>query len=85
MRKTRRRFLRTAGGAVGAGRNPKGPADDIYLDITRIREDTGCQSEYDTGAHISQESAGSGWVGWSRSMSSMPTVSVTEPLSSRTW
>ncbi len=33
---------------VPAGRNPNGPAPDIYLDITRIREDTGYQPEYDT-------------------------------------
>jgi UDP-glucose 4-epimerase len=31
-----------------AGRSPHGPADDIYLDIARLREDTGYQPEYDT-------------------------------------
>ncbi len=31
-----------------AGRSPDGPTHDIYLGITRIREDTGYQPEYDT-------------------------------------
>jgi UDP-glucose 4-epimerase len=30
------------------GRRPDGPAQDIYLDTTRLREDTGYQSGYDT-------------------------------------
>ena len=35
-----------------ADRSPQGPARDIYLDITRIREDTGYQPEYDTGRAV---------------------------------
>jgi UDP-glucose 4-epimerase len=35
-----------------AGRNPQGPAHDIYLDITRIRKDTGYQPEYDTARAV---------------------------------
>jgi UDP-glucose 4-epimerase len=30
------------------GRNPHGPADDLYLDTTRLRQDTGYQPAYDT-------------------------------------
>ncbi len=35
-----------------AGRNPQDPSHDIYLDITRIREDTGYQPEYDTDSAV---------------------------------
>jgi len=34
------------------GRNPEGPADDVYLDITRLREDTGYEPAYDTGRAV---------------------------------
>ena len=31
---------------IPAGRNPSGPEHDTYLDITRIREDTGYQPAF---------------------------------------
>ena len=43
-----------------AGRNPDGPGHDTYLDITRIREDTGYVPAYDV------ESAVADYVDWLR-------------------
>jgi UDP-glucose 4-epimerase len=43
-----------------AGRDPNGPAEDTYLDITRLREDTGYCPCYDT------ERAVADYVGWLR-------------------
>jgi UDP-glucose 4-epimerase len=43
-----------------AGRDPNGPARDIYLDITRIRQDTGYEPAYDT------ERAVADYVTWLR-------------------
>jgi UDP-glucose 4-epimerase len=43
-----------------AGRYPQGPAHDIYLDISRIREDTGYQPEYDTRRAVAD------YLGWLR-------------------
>ena len=45
-----------------AGRNPDGPGHDIYLDITRLREDTGYQPAYDT------EGAVADYIGWLRAV-----------------
>jgi UDP-glucose 4-epimerase len=42
------------------GRDPGGPGRDTYLDITRIREDTGYQPAYDT------ERAVADYIGWLR-------------------
>jgi UDP-glucose 4-epimerase len=42
------------------GRDPSGPGRDTYLDITRIREDTGYQPAYDT------ERAVADYIGWLR-------------------
>jgi UDP-glucose 4-epimerase len=42
------------------GRNPDGPGQDIYLDITRIRQDTGYQPGYDA------ERAVADYIGWLR-------------------
>jgi UDP-glucose 4-epimerase len=42
------------------GRDPNGPGHDIYLDITRIRQDTGYQPAYDT------ERAVADYLGWLR-------------------
>ena len=42
------------------GRDPNGPGQDIYLDITRIRQDTGYQPAYDT------ERAVADYIGWLR-------------------
>ena len=43
-----------------AGRDPNGPGHDTYLDITRIRRDTGYQPGYDT------ERAVADYIGWLR-------------------
>jgi UDP-glucose 4-epimerase len=43
-----------------AGRDPNGPGHDTYLDITRIRQDTGYQPAYDT------ERAVADYIGWLR-------------------
>lgn len=43
-----------------AGRNPDGPGRDIYLDISRISQDTGYQPEYGT------ERAVADYIGWLR-------------------
>jgi UDP-glucose 4-epimerase len=43
-----------------AGRDPNGPGDDVYLDITRINEDTGYRPAYDA------ERAVADYVGWLR-------------------
>ena len=40
------------------GRNPNGPGSDVFLDITRIHQDTGYQPAYDT------ERAVADYVGW---------------------
>jgi UDP-glucose 4-epimerase len=42
------------------GRHPDGPARDVYLDITRLREDTGYQPAYDL------EQAVADYIGWLR-------------------
>jgi UDP-glucose 4-epimerase len=42
------------------GRDPDSPGDDLYLDITRIREDTGYQPGYDA------ERAAADYIGWLR-------------------
>ena len=42
------------------GRDPHGPGRDIYLDITRLRQDTGYQPCYDT------ERAVADYIGWLR-------------------
>ena len=42
------------------GRDPSGWADDVYLDIGRIRQDTGYQPAYDT------EGAAADYVAWLR-------------------
>ncbi|MCW2914908.1 MAG: hypothetical protein JWN52_2976 [Actinomycetia bacterium] len=42
------------------GRDPNGPGQDIYLDITRIRQDTGYQPAYDP------ERAVADYLGWLR-------------------
>lgn len=34
------------------GRDPNGPGRDLYLDITRLRQDTGYQPAYDTGRAV---------------------------------
>jgi UDP-glucose 4-epimerase len=43
-----------------AGRAPNGPGDDVYLDITRINQDTGYRPAYDT------ERAVADYIGWLR-------------------
>ena len=43
-----------------AGRDPNGPGHDTYLDITRIRQDTGYQPSYDA------ERAVADYIGWLR-------------------
>ena len=43
-----------------AGRDPNGPGHDLYLDITRIRQDTGYQPGFDA------ERATAGYIGWLR-------------------
>jgi UDP-glucose 4-epimerase len=42
------------------GRDPNGPGEDVYLDITRLRQDTGYQPAYDT------ERAVADYIGWLR-------------------
>jgi UDP-glucose 4-epimerase len=42
------------------GRDPNGPGDDVYLDITRLHQDTGYQPAYDT------EHAVADYIGWLR-------------------
>ena len=42
------------------GRNPRGPAGDFYLDITRIRQDAGYEPAYDTQRAVAD------YVGWLR-------------------
>jgi UDP-glucose 4-epimerase len=42
------------------GRDPNGPAHDIYLDITRLRQDTGYRPGYDTGRGVAD------YLGWLR-------------------
>jgi UDP-glucose 4-epimerase len=42
------------------GRNPDGPDEDLYLDIGRLRQDTGYQAAYDT------ERAVADYIGWLR-------------------
>jgi UDP-glucose 4-epimerase len=43
-----------------AGRDPDGPGEDIYLDISRIRQDTGYQPSFDA------ERAVADYIGWLR-------------------
>jgi UDP-glucose 4-epimerase len=43
-----------------AGRNPDGPGRDVYLDISRIHQDTGYQPAYDTERAIAD------YIGWLR-------------------
>jgi UDP-glucose 4-epimerase len=47
-----RAIVPDAGVDLPAGRSPDGLAHDIYLDINRIREDTGYQPEYDTARAV---------------------------------
>ena len=47
--------------ALRDGRDPDGPGRDIYLDISRLREDTGFEPGYDTPA------AAADYIGWLRS------------------
>jgi UDP-glucose 4-epimerase len=42
------------------GRDPDGPGHDTYLDITRLREDTGFQPEFDTRRAVAD------YLGWLR-------------------
>ncbi|MGW0803830.1 NAD-dependent epimerase/dehydratase family protein [Nonomuraea sp. NPDC002799] len=42
------------------GRDPKGPAQDTWLDITRLREDTGYEPAYDAERAVAE------YVGWLR-------------------
>ncbi len=55
-----RKFIPDARIKLPAGRDPDGPGHDIYLDITRLREDTGYQPAYDT------EGAVADYIGWLR-------------------
>jgi UDP-glucose 4-epimerase len=43
-----------------AGRDPDGPERDVYLDVTRLRQDTGFRPAYDTGAAVAD------YVDWLR-------------------
>jgi UDP-glucose 4-epimerase len=43
-----------------AGRNPHGPADDTYLEITRLTKDTGFQPAYNTARAVAD------YLGWLR-------------------
>jgi UDP-glucose 4-epimerase len=43
-----------------AGRDPDGPGEDIYLDISHIRQDTGYQPSFDA------ERAVADYIGWLR-------------------
>jgi UDP-glucose 4-epimerase len=43
-----------------AGRDPNGPASDVYLDLSRIRQDTGYQPEFDTERSVAD------YAGWLR-------------------
>ena len=43
---------RLQGRALTGPQNPEGPADDTYLDTTRLREDTGYRPGYDTGQAV---------------------------------
>jgi UDP-glucose 4-epimerase len=45
---------------AAAGRNPDGPARDVHLDITRLRQDTGYRPAYDTARGASD------YVAWLR-------------------
>ncbi|MEU7801612.1 NAD(P)-dependent oxidoreductase [Micromonospora arborensis] len=45
---------------LSAGRSLDGPAEDVYLDITRLREDTGYEPAYDTGRAVAD------YIGWLR-------------------
>lgn len=45
---------------LAEGRDPNGPGRDLYLDITRLREDTGFEPGYDT------EQAAADYVAWLR-------------------
>ena len=47
--------------ALRDGRDPGGLGRDIYLDISRLREDTGFRPGYDTRAAVAD------YVGWLRS------------------
>ena len=47
--------------ALRDGRDPVGLGRDIYLDISRLREDTGFRPGYDTPAAVAD------YVGWLRS------------------
>jgi UDP-glucose 4-epimerase len=47
--------------ALRDGRDPDGPDRDIFLDVTRLREDTGFEPGYDTPAAIAD------YIGWLRS------------------
>jgi UDP-glucose 4-epimerase len=42
------------------GRDPNGPASDVYLDLSRIRQDTGYQPEFDTERSVAD------YIGWLR-------------------
>jgi UDP-glucose 4-epimerase len=46
---------------LAEGRNPQGPTDDPYLDLTRIRQDTGYRPAYDIERGVAD------YVGWLRS------------------
>ena len=43
------------------GRDPGGPGRDIYLDVSRLREDTGFEPSYDTPAAVAD------YIGWLQS------------------
>lgn len=45
---------------LAAGHNPNGPAMNPYLDLTRIREDTGYQPAYDIERGVAD------YIGWLR-------------------
>jgi UDP-glucose 4-epimerase len=56
-----RKIIPEAMADLPAGRNPDGPAEDIYLDISRIREDTGFQPSFDADRAVAD------YAGWLRS------------------
>jgi UDP-glucose 4-epimerase len=41
------------------GRDPNGPDSDVYLDLSRIRQDTGYQPEFDTERSVADHA---GWL-----------------------
>ena len=56
-----RKIIPDAGADLPAGRDPEGSAEDIYLDISRIREDTGYQPGFDADRAVAD------YIGWLRS------------------